>query len=147
MGVFCFSFYAKGGDDSYLIREDLRLLDKISEQNKFLIRHKIDTPEQLAALKESAEYSIKKLSSKRKELMNEKRRADTSPMRKAEIMVQMSSISAELKTMRRDVRMCADIAKRAKTITKKHEQLKEQSLYYKKCANRQTEEKEYPVLK
>ena len=131
----------------YLIREDLRLLDKISEQNKFLIRHKIDTPEQLAAWKESAEYSIKKLSSKRKELMNEKRRTDTSPMRKAEIMAQMSSISAELKTMRRDVRMCADIAERAKTITRKYEQLKEQSLYYKKCANRQTEEKEYPVLK
>lgn len=131
----------------YLIREDLRLLDQISEQNKFLIRHKVDTPEQLAALKESAEHSIKKLSSKRKELMNEKRRTDTSPMRKAEIMAQMSSISAELKTMRRDVRMCADIAEWAKTITRKYEQLKEQSLYYKKCANRQTEEKEYPVLK
>ena len=131
----------------YLIREDLRLLDKISEQNKFLIRHKIDTPEQLAALKESAEYSIKKLSSKRKELMNEKRRTDTSPMRKAEIMAQMSSISAELKTMRRDVRMCTDIAERAETITRKYEQLKEQSLYYKKYANRQTEEKEYSILK
>ena len=91
--------------------------------------------------------SIKKLSSKRKELMNEKRRTDTSPMRKAEIMAQMSSISAELKTMRRDVRMCTDIAERAETITRKYEQLKEQSLYYKKCANRQTEEKEYPVLK
>lgn len=131
----------------YLIREDLRLLDKISEQNKFLIRHKVDTPEQLAALKESAEYSIKKLSSKRKELMNEKRRTDTSPMRKAEIMVQMSSISAELKTMRQDVRMCADITKRAETITRKHKQLKEQSLYHKKSANRQTEEKEYSILK
>ena len=131
----------------YLIREDLRLLDKISEQNKFLIRHKIDTPEQLAAWKESAEYSIKKLSSKRKELMNEKRRTDTSPMRKAEIMAQMSSISAELKTMRQDVQMCEDIAKRAETITRKYEQLKEQSLYHKECANRQTEEKEYPVLK
>lgn len=131
----------------YLIREDLRLLHKISKQNKFLIRHKIDTPEQLAAWKESAEYSIKKLSSKRKELMNEKRRTDTSPMRKAEIMAQMSSISAELKTMRQDVQMCEDIAKRAETITRKYEQLKEQSLYHKECANRQTEEKEYPVLK
>lgn len=132
---------------SYLIREDLRLLHKISEQNKFLIRHKIDTPEQLAALKESAEYSIKKLSSKRKGLMNEKRRTDTSPKRKAEIMAQMSSISAELKTMRRDVRMCADIAEQAETITRKYEQLKEQSLYHKKYANRQTKAKEYFILK
>lgn len=33
-------------------------------------------------------------------------------------MAQMSSISAELKTMRQDVRMCADIAKRAETITR-----------------------------
>ena len=79
--------------------------------------------------------------------MNEKRRTDTSPMQKAETMVQMSSISAELKTLRRDVRMCADIAERVKTIARKNEQLKEQSLYYKKYANRQTEGKEYSILK
>ena len=131
----------------YLIREDLRLLDKISEQNKFLIRHKIDTPEQLAALKESAEHSIEKLSFQRKELMNEKRRTDTSPIREAEIMVQMSSISAELKTLRRDMHMCADIAERAEKILRQNEQTKEQSLYHKECTNRQTEKKEYSVLK
>ena len=132
---------------SYLIREDIRLLDQISEQNKFLIRHKIDTPEQLADFEKNAEQTIGKLTSERKKLMNEKRRTNTSPLRKAEIMAQMSSISAELKTMRQDVQMCEDIAKRAETITRKYEQLKEQSLYHKECANRQTEEKEYSVLK
>lgn len=110
-------------------------------------RQSIDTPEQLADFEKNAEQTIGKLTSERKKLMNEKRRTNISPLRKAEIMAQMSSISAELKTMRRDVQMCEDIAKRAGTITRKYEQLKEQSLYHKECANRQTEEKEYSVLK
>ena len=132
---------------SYLIREDLRQLDKISEQNKFLIRHKIDTPEQLADFEKNAEQTIEKLTSERKELMNEKRRIGTSPMREAEIMAQISSISGELKTLRRDVRVCGDIAERAEKILRQNEQTKEQSLYRKKCANRQTEKNEYSVLK
>lgn len=132
---------------SYLIREDLRQLDKISEQNKFLIRHKIDTPEQLADFEKNAEQTIEKLTSERKGLMNEKRRIGTSPMREAEIMAQISSISGELKTLRRDVRVCGDIAERAEKILRQNEQTKEQSLYRKKCANRQTEKNEYSVLK
>lgn len=41
------------------------------------------------------------------------------PMREAEIMEQMIRTSTELKTMRRDAWMCADIAERAVEIARK----------------------------
>ena len=125
----------------YLIREDLRLLDKISEQNKFLIRHKIDTPEQLAALKESAEHSIKELSYQRKELMNEKRRVGISPKQQTDISAQMAGLSIQLKALRKEVRLCKEIEERAQEIARKNEQVKAQQSIQKEEAQTTSKQK------
>lgn len=37
----------------YILREDLRLMDAISEQSKFVFKYKLDTAEQVEALKSS----------------------------------------------------------------------------------------------
>lgn len=47
------------GKASYLLREDLRHLDELDEQSRFLFRHGIDTAEQLTDYRASADAQIK----------------------------------------------------------------------------------------
>lgn len=49
------------GKASYLLREDLRHLDELDEQSRFLFRHGIDTAEQLTDYRASADAQLKSL--------------------------------------------------------------------------------------
>ena len=89
---------------SYLLRDDLRKLDKINEQTKFLFTHKIDTGEQLADYRQEAEKQIAFLLSVRTKLNNEKHRTGISDDRQGEIGLSTKSISALIKGLRRDVK-------------------------------------------
>ena len=97
----------------YDLRDDLRILGKLDAQARFLFKHKIDILEQLTAYRDGANASIQQRCMERKELRNEKRRANTTPERVKQIDAQFSKITDELKVLRRDVWLCGEIEKRS----------------------------------
>jgi len=103
----------------YLIREDLRHLDQLTEQAKFLHRHGIDTEEQLETYRTVAEQKIDRFTDERRKLRNEKRRMGVSAERGAEIDTLIRVLSGLLKELRGDVRMCDAVLERAVVMRKK----------------------------
>jgi hypothetical protein len=114
------------GRAHFLLREDLRILDALTEQAKFLHKHGIETGEQLADHRSDADQQIAGLVSERKALSNEKRRVSTPPARKLEIGDRVTAISAQLKPLRKDVRLCDAILERSLNLKEKLEQMKQQ---------------------
>lgn len=112
----------------HIIRDDLRRLDRINAQTLFLFKHKIDTIEQLHAFQQSAEAQITALTLKQRELSNEKRRTGTLPERREQIGAALNNISAQLKCLRQDVKLCGDIEVRSVLIAEIQKKLKEKEL-------------------
>lgn len=114
------------GKASYLLREDLRLMDAISEQAKFLYRHKIDTEEHLTAFRINTEQQIAALTEERKTLANEKRRASAPEERRAQIGKQINDLSVQLKSHRKDLKLCDAILERSVMVADKQTRLKQE---------------------
>ena len=113
------------GKASYLLREDLRYLDALDEQSRFLLRHGIDTAEQLLDYKASADAQLKSLYSERRTLHNEQRRRDVPEARMVEIRARIAAISAQAKPLRRDIKLCDAIMERALVLAEKQAQIKQ----------------------
>ena len=111
------------GKASYLLREDLRHLDAIDAQARFLFRRRIDSAEQLSAFRQYAEKQIEELCSERNALYNEKRRTGILPERKEQLRAMTSDISAQVKSLRRDIRLCDEIQLRSELIRKAQTEL------------------------
>ena len=108
----------------FVLREDLRLLDRLSEQAKFLFRYQVDTKEQLADCKTAIQNRIDLLKAARRELINEKRRVGTSPDRKRELEDLIQSYSKRLKPLYREIKLADDIAERSEAISKNLEMVR-----------------------
>ena len=108
----------------YVLREDIRHLEAVDKQFRFLFRHKIDTAEELTSYRDNAKQRIATISEERKELKNELRRVGIPEQRLDEIKSRIGEISTELKTLRQDVKLCDAIAVRSLEIAEKNEQLK-----------------------
>ena len=106
-----------------LLREDLRHLDAIDAQARFLFRRRIDSAEQLSAFRQYAEKQIEELCSERNALYNEKRRTGILPERKEQLRAMTSDISAQVKSLRRDIRLCDEIQLRSELIRKAQTEL------------------------
>ena len=111
------------GKVSYVLREDLRHLDAIDTQARFLFRRRIDSAEQLSAFRQYAEKQIEELCSERNALYNEKRRTGILPERKEQLRAMTSDISAQVKSLRRDIRLCDEIQLRSELIRKAQTEL------------------------
>lgn len=113
------------GKASYLLREDLRHLDALDEQSRFLFRHGIDTAEQLTDYRASADAQLKSLYAERKTLHNEQRRHDVPEARMVEIRARIAAISAQAKPLRRSMKLCDAIMERALVLAEKQAQIKQ----------------------
>ena len=102
----------------FVLREDLRLVDRLSEQAKFLFRYRVDTKEQLADCKTAIQNRIDALKAERKELINEKRRVGTSSDRKEELEDMIRAYSERLKPLYREIKLIGEIEERAVVISK-----------------------------
>ena len=111
------------GKTFYLLREDLRHLDAIDAQARFLFRRRIDSAEQLSAFRQYAEKQIEELCSERNALYNEKRRTGILPEHKEQLRAMTSDISAQVKSLRRDIRLCDEIQLRSELIRKAQTEL------------------------
>ena len=110
----------------FVLKEDLRRLDALSEQAKFLFRYKLDTGEQVQTLQETLTKKLSELQSERAELHNERRRTGTTEERKQEIEERLKALSDTNKQLRRDLKLCSDVLLRSVEIAEKRRLLQEQ---------------------
>lgn len=117
---------------SYAVRQDIRNLDKRIRQMEFLSRHGIDTLGQLDAYRQAQEQSVAGLLSERRQL----HRAEPSD----ETNVRLERITQDLKPLRRDIRLCRQIAEQSvqmrERLKQRPENLPEQNPEQDKAAER-----------
>lgn len=108
----------------YILREELRLMDAISEQSKFVFRHKLDTAEQVETLKSSLLTQVQALTAERTQQRNLKRRQGVSEKDIEQIDTRISELSNQLKSLRKEIKLCDSVIERSLLIQAKNEQLK-----------------------
>lgn len=107
------------------LRIELRNLDAISEQMTFLFRHRIDTIEQLNALKTDLAKQLSKIQTERKELATEKRRSNVTDDRRQKMQAQMQRLNAAVKAMRKDLKLCDKVEERSTQIVERQRVIEE----------------------
>ena len=90
---------------SYTVRQDIRNLDKRIRQMEFLSRHGIDTLTQLDAYRQVQEKTVSDLLAERRQL--HKVESDDA------IEARLEQITQALKPLRRDIRLCRQIAEQS----------------------------------
>ena len=131
---------------SFVLKEDLRHLDALSEQSKFLFRYKLDTGDQVQELQKTLSDKLSDLQSERKELNNERRRTGTTEERKQEIEDRLKALSDTGKELRRDLKLCADVLLRSVEIEEKRRTMQQERLAQKpteKGKNRNVRRRDY----
>ena len=105
----------------YLLREDLMKMDAISEEAKLLARCQIDTAEQLSSYQSELEAQIETVTAKRTAFYKSQRTVavQNDPEKLAAVKAEASALSKELKRLRKEVRLCKDIATRSGAIMEK----------------------------
>ncbi len=105
----------------HLLREDLMKMDAISEEAKLLARCQIDTTEQLSSYHSDLEAQIETVTAKRTARYKSQRTVavKNDPERLAAVKAEASALSKELKRLRKEVRLCEDIATRSGAIMEK----------------------------
>lgn len=111
----------------FLLREDLLKLNNISQEVRLLVRHKIDTAEQLSLYKNGLEVQIEKLSAERKALYKKQRtvKCQSDPKLAEAVKKEIDGLTEHLKALRREVHLCDDIAQRSGVITEKLKAVRE----------------------
>lgn len=111
----------------FLLREDLLKLNNISQEVRLLVRHKIDTAEQLSLYKNGLEVQIEKLSAERKALYKKQRtvKCQSDPKLAEAVKKEIDGLTEQLKALRREVHLCDDIAQRSGVITEKLKAVRE----------------------
>ncbi|MBR0162412.1 MAG: relaxase/mobilization nuclease domain-containing protein [Oscillospiraceae bacterium] len=105
----------------FLLREDLLKMDAISEEVKLLARCHIDTGEQLSSYKTNLESQIEAVTARRKSLYKKLRivAVKSDEGKQAALKAEIDLFSGELKRLRKEVRLCDDIAERSGVMLEK----------------------------
>lgn len=111
----------------FLLREDIVKMDEISEEAKLLARHHIDTDEQLLLYKSNLEGKLEALALKRDDLFHKRRTLSVknNEEKRLEMQSRIDSLTNEIKTLRREVGLCEDIAVRSGVIKEKLKTIRE----------------------
>ena len=124
----------------YLLKEDLMKLDQITDEVRLLGKHNIVTAEQLFSYKSSVEKKIETLSADRTHLRKKIRtKIDDETLSKAK--EEISSITKELRILRKEVRLCDGIAERSKVMEKNLEQVHTDEQKIQRKENRKYEQR------
>ena len=108
---------------SYAVRQDIRSLDRRIRQMEFLLRHGIDTFDQLDAYRQIQEQAVTALLAERRQLYNAE--SDDG------VQARLEQIPQALKPLRRDIHLCRQIEERSvqmrKQLKQRAEKLPEQN--------------------
>ena len=99
-------------------------MDAITEQTKFVFKHKLETAEQVDALKASLTGQIKSIAAERTHLRNLKRHKDATEEEIGKYSSRISELSNQLKSLRKEVNLCDSVIERSLLIQAKNDQLK-----------------------
>ena len=115
---------------SAFLREDVTKLDRYIAQADFLAKTGIETVEALAGYKTEKEKQVEALTQQRTGLKNElKRHLRKEDFQSAEATrARIAELTTELKTCRRDIVLCSDIADRSEQVRKNLEQIEQQKI-------------------
>ena len=99
----------------FLLREDLIKLDAITQEARLLAVHRIDTAEQLSSYNSELESRIADVTSQRRQLYRKQRTVavKSDEAASSEVSTAISTLSKELSQLRREVKLCSDIAVRS----------------------------------
>lgn len=102
----------------FKVRAEVRKLEQYKQQFRLLQKYRIENESQLSMLESALQADIDSLVYSRRELYREKRRGK-------DVSVQISSISLELRPLRRELRCCQKISQ-AMPVIKEHIELSRQ---------------------
>jgi len=125
----------------YLFKEDLMKIDELTKQITLLGKHHIGTDEQLFSYKRSVEEQIKTLTADRTHLRNEIRKVNRTDAELSQARASISALSEKLKELRREVKLCEDIAVRSKVIEEKVGAVRAEEEKSKRKENRNYEQR------
>jgi len=111
-----------------IIGEDVRKMNKISDEARLLGKYRIDTDEQLILFKESRDEKINELTKDRMRLYGRLQRMNVKGNTSLEgkIRDDISAINTRLKSLRKEVKVCEGILERKESLKTKTEQIKEE---------------------
>ena len=124
----------------YLLKEDLMKLDRITDEVRLLGKYHIDTAEQLFSYQSSMEEKIKTLTDDRTHL-RKKLRTKMDDGQLSEVREKISEISDELKTLRKEVKLCGGIAERSKVMKTNLEVIRAEEEKIRRKENRSYEQR------
>lgn len=123
----------------HALREDLIRAQELTDEARLLSRHRIDTLEQLTAYRMDVESQVEQLTGRRKALYRKLRTkavlADSG--QQETIRAEIAVLSGQLKTLRREMRLCEDIATRSIAIKEKIQAAREEPQNEKNARPRQ----------
>lgn len=98
----------------FLLKEDLLKMEQFSQEIRLLSAHRINTAEQLFSYRTDLEEKINRLASQRKALYQKRRTKPVMEDRDLSFAVkdQIASLTDQLKSLRREARLCKGIASR-----------------------------------
>jgi hypothetical protein len=102
----------------FLFREDIRFIQNISKETRLLVKHGIDTAEQLTTHKDGLTNQIISLSGERKHLRYQARSVRDED-KQAAIKTEIAALSGKIGELRREVRLCEDIETRSAEMKNK----------------------------
>lgn len=97
----------------YTMGGDIKQADRLSAQTRLLCRERIDTSAQLKAYKIGLEQRVTELLVQRKKLYAQARKLTGSGEPETVVKAEISNLTAELKSLRNDIRLCEGIEERS----------------------------------
>ena len=109
----------------FLLREDIIKLDAITQEARLLAEHRIDTAQQLSSYNSELESRIADVTSQRKQLYRKHRTVAVKSDEAAstEVSAAISALSKELSQLRREVKLCSDIAVRSGILSERIQEI------------------------
>jgi len=127
LGIFPQNRPQKNRKIHFLFREDLIRAKELTDEVRLVMKHRIDTPEQLAAYQSGVESEVRELAGARKQLYRRLRTKEvqTDSQQQTAIRAEITALTEKLKTLRREIRLCADISARSRQIKEKIQTVRE----------------------
>lgn len=125
----------------YLFKEDLMKIDELTKQVTLLGKHHIGTDEQLFSYQHSVEEQVKTLTADRTHLRNEIRKVNITDAELSQAKASISLLTEKLKELRKEVKLCQDIAVRSKVIEEKVDAVRAEEEKSKRKENRNYEQR------
>ena len=121
----------------FLLREDLIKLDAITQEARLLAVHRIDTAEQLSSYNSELERRIADVTFQRKQLYRKQRTiaVKSDEAASAEVSTVIATLSKELSQLRREVKLCSDIAVRSSILPERIQKVREDEQSQRKEKN------------